>query len=428
MADNDLTSKRLLILGANTETVRLIRSAQNMGVEVGVTDYNPSAPAKRFADVAFDVDGFDIEGLVRLVREEKFDGVMVGVADPLIDPYRRVCEQLELPCYATERQCEVLTNKLVFNSYCREFGIQPIPSYDISPAVEPAELEDVIFPLLVKPVDANSGKGMSVCGNEQELRAAIENAIAFSRSDRYLVQRYMQCDDLLMYFTFQDGKAWISALGDRFTYRGQLDAAPVCVGATYPSRHSELFNSTMLENFQRMFAGLEMGNGVLLISGFVDGENIFVYDPGFRLQGEAPDFHLKSVNGFDQCEMLVRFALTGSMGPVDLDTQNDPDFNGKRAATIWLLLGSGTIDRLEGLDRVRELPEVYEVSQRLFAGDTVTGEMVGTEAQVLARIYLACDSDADRRRSLDRIAEMVSVFDREGGSMLLDGNRFLKPV
>lgn len=49
-----------------------------------------------------------------------------------------------------------------------------------------------------------------------------------------------------------------------------------------------------------------------------------MYDPGFRLQGGGFHITLKGVNGFDQIEMLIHFALTGRMDCYNLDKLNDP--------------------------------------------------------------------------------------------------------
>jgi len=51
------------------------------------------------------------------------DGVLVGVADRLIESYQKVCEALNLPCYGNQYQCEVLTNKKKFNNLCKENNI-----------------------------------------------------------------------------------------------------------------------------------------------------------------------------------------------------------------------------------------------------------------------------------------------------------------
>jgi formate-dependent phosphoribosylglycinamide formyltransferase (GAR transformylase) len=51
-----------------------------MGIYTIVTDYDPNAYAKQFADQAENVNAIDVDALVELAKKERVDGVLVGVA------------------------------------------------------------------------------------------------------------------------------------------------------------------------------------------------------------------------------------------------------------------------------------------------------------------------------------------------------------
>ena len=104
-------NKKLIILGGNPETGVLVEVANSMGVYTIVIDPNPNAPAKEYAAKTYDIDGFDIDGIVAAARENNVDGVLVGVADILVKPYREICEKLSLPCYANEKTIEAFCSK-----------------------------------------------------------------------------------------------------------------------------------------------------------------------------------------------------------------------------------------------------------------------------------------------------------------------------
>ena len=38
---------------------------------------------------------------------------------------------------------------------------------------------------------------------------------------------------------------------------------------------------------------------------FIENNNYYSYDPGFRLQGEAMHIHIDAINGFDHRIMLI---------------------------------------------------------------------------------------------------------------------------
>jgi biotin carboxylase len=409
--------KKLLILGANSETIPLIETAQSMGIFVMVTDFNEFAPAKKYANKAFNVDGLDIKGLIDLCNIEKVDGVIVGVADRLILPYFEVCDALGLPCYATKEQCEFFTNKGKFNQLCSEFDIQTIPNYNNDFLL--GDLSQIKFPVFVKPTDANSGKGMSICHNVIDLNIAVEKAKSHSISKMFLIERFMQCDDMFIYYTFQDGEIYVSATADRFTTDKQGDVSKVCIQASYPSKYNKLYFDSLHPKMVRMFNSLNVRNGVFMISAFVENGSIYLYDPGFRLQGEAPNIPIESICGFDHKKMLVSFALTGTMGEFGINELNDPYFKNKFASTIWILAKEGEIKEISGLDKILNDSNLIRVVQRLFPGDKITNQMVGTEAQVVARFYFKCDSKIELENRILWIRESIDVFNNINDSILL---------
>jgi len=429
--ENDINSttrlkkKKLLILGANPETVPLIETAKKMGVYVLVTDYNPKAFAKPFADKSFNVDGMDVSGLVNLAQQEKIDGVLVGVADRLIVPYQKVCDALGLPCYGTKEQCEIFSDKYKFNQVCLKYDITPIPSKCINRDYHEEELNDLNYPVFVKPVDGNSGKGMSLCQDKSDLIDGIEKALHVSKSGKVLLEKYMDCDDIGIYFTFNDGEIYLSSIADRYTKKQKNNASRVCVAATYPSKYLELYLDQLHNKLCSMFKSLKIQNGVLLISAFVKDGKIYVYDPGFRLQGEAPNIHIEAANRFDQKSMLVEFAITGHMGlQTELQLNNDFRFKGKYHGTIWILVKEGEIAIIKGFTNTESDPDVIKIVQRLFIGDIITDKMIGTEAQVLCRIYITCESKNKLIDKINYYGKKIKVFDTKDNLISLSNYKF----
>ena len=419
--NEDLTGKKLLILGANPETVPLVEIANGMGVKTIVTSNRPEDAAKKCAWKACNVDGMDVPGLVALANEEHVDGVLVGVADILVPVYCKVCAALNLPCYATQEIVDVFSYKDVFKATCERFGVHGIPEFYLDECMNPEDVAKIKYPVMVKPVDGYSGLGMTVCYSAEDLRPAVEKALSASKSGRFIVERYMLCEDMGMYYTFKDGICSASCIYDRYTTDEQPGLARVCLGGTYPSKHIEEYYERMHENALRMFRAIGIKNGVLMLSGFYENGEFYVYDTGFRLQGEAPHLLMKSVHGFDQREMLVRFALTGSEGGLDLEKEDSPYFRGKWAATLWFLLKEGKIDSISGLDGIENDSRVVANVQRLYAGDTVIPEWIGTEKQVLTRLYLVCDSKQALADCLNEYTGKVKATDADGNNMILKG-------
>ena len=409
--------KKILILGANPETAVLVKMAQKMGIYAIVTDNIPGSYAKKIADKSWDIDGMDVKGIVNEARHEQVDGVMVGTADPLIMPYYKICSQLGLPCYGNEKSVTVLTNKAKFKAECSKFGIAGVPEYTL----EQCKNGTVFFPVLVKPSDGRSGKGMTLCYSKDELPDAIEKAKEFSNCKKFLIEHYMQCDDVFMYYTFVNGKCFLSAMADRYTSKDQVGADPVVLGGIYPSKYLMLYMETLHEKMCEMFSDLGIDNGILLIQAFVEDGKFYVYDPGFRLQGGAPHLLVDAINHFDHRRMLINFALTGDMGEKDIAERNDVLFRGKIGASQTVLLKCGKIARIEGIKEISNDVRVVATTQRLFEGDEVY--LRGTEQQILVRFHMVCKDKNELRELVKKINKTVHAFDNENNDMCLQGLR-----
>lgn len=418
---SDLFGKKLLILGANPETIPLVQVANELGVKTIVTSNIPTDAAKKYAWKSCNVDGMDIPGLIALANEEKVDGILVGVADILVPVYCKVCAAMNLPCYATQEIVDVFSYKDVFKATCERYGVHGIPEFYLDANLNPEDIDKIQFPVMVKPVDGYSGLGMTVCYTAEELPAAVEKALSISKNKRFIVERYMQCEDMGMYYTFKDGECSASCIYDRYTTDEQAGLSRVCLGGTYPSKHLDEYFSRMHPNVVRLFKEIGIKNGVLMLSGFYENGEFYVYDTGFRLQGEAPHLLMKAIHGFDQREMLIRFALTGSEGNINLKTDDDTRLRGKWAATLWILLKQGTIAKIEGMDALEEDSRIVANVQRLYEGDEVLPNWVGTEKQVLTRLYLVCESKQELADCLSEYQKKIRVFDTEGNEMQLKG-------
>lgn len=419
--NREFEGKKLLILGGNPETTPLVEIANHMGIQTIVTSGRHTDAAKKAAWKAYDVDGMDVPGIIALAKEEQVDGVLVGVADILVPSYCKVCDALNLPCYATQEITDVFAFKDVFKATCERYGVHGIPEYYLDAEMKREDLDKIQYPVMIKPVDNGGGVGMTVAYNEEELIAGVKKALEASNKKRFIVEKYMLCDDMGMYYTFKDGYCSASCIYDRYTTDEQPGLSRVCLGGTYPSKHLDEYFTRMHDNAVRMFKEIGIKNGVLMLSGFYENGEFYVYDTGFRLQGEAPHLLMKAIHGFDQREMLIRFALTGSEGNINLETDDDAKLRGKWASTLWFLLKEGHIAKIEGLEHLDTDKRVIANIQRLHEGDDVLPEWIGNEKQVLTRMYLVCDSKEELADCLREYQEKVQVYDTEGNNLVLKG-------
>jgi len=402
--------KKVLILGANAETVSLIKKAKEMGLYTIVTDNNPNAFAKRFADQPENVNAMDVDGLVELAKREKVDGVLVGVAESILPAYCAVCERLGFPCYSTADKFETMVRKDFFKEKCREYGVPTIREYD-------ADAADIKFPVIVKPVDSCSSKGIRVCQSADELQEDIEYALSFSRSKKYLIEEYMVGDEVISYYVMQEGNPIFVGMCDRYTYKPKADLVQLPTSYIYPSRHIDSYMEHTDEAVKRMIKGLGLKNGTIFFQAFVDSDGIVrIYEPGYRLNGAQEHLIVSKVSGIDAKELYINLALTGKESDVDLEPLSNPK-PAQISCKLSPLVREGKIARIGGLDEIARIPGVVSINPNYEDGDEVIGE--GTLRQIIGRFFIISDSKEELADAIDKIQNTLTVTDVDGNDMLI---------
>lgn len=159
-------NKKLLILGGIPLSKEIIDQAHKMNIDAYVTDYLEDSPAKKFADKSFMVSTTDVDAVVELIQKENIDGVITGYVDMLLPYYVEIAEKSGLPCYATKEQFAITTDKKIFKSKCKEFSIPVVKEYEFNQD----QLDEIKYPVIVKPVDNSGARGIYICKDKDILR------------------------------------------------------------------------------------------------------------------------------------------------------------------------------------------------------------------------------------------------------------------
>jgi len=408
--------KRLLILGGMRISCEIVRKAKAMGIYTLVADYNKieDSPGKQIADEAVDLSVIDVDAVVAYIKNNNIDGVFVGFNDMLLPYYAEICQRTGLPCYGTKEQFETLIAKDQYKALCRQFGVPTIPEYDIND-------EHIKYPVLVKPVDSSGSRGITICHNRQELDEAVEIGRKASKTGKVLIERYMDGREVTVFWTFQDGNYYLSALANRHVKHNQgTDVIPLPVGYTFPSVYLPKYRAEVEDNCKRMFKHLGLKDGMMFMQCKVEDGTCYVYDLGYRLTGSLEYKILERVCGYNPLEMMICHALTGKMGEESIEDRAVPEFK-TPAFNVSCLCAPGTITKIEGIDAVKAMPEVEDVVIAHTSGETITEQMKGLLAQITVRVLGSVANKEQLLPTMQKIDNTIHIVGSNGEELLLPG-------
>ncbi len=408
--------KKLLILGATAYSINVIKTAKAMGAKTVVVDPVKDAPAKKFADSYYDVDTTDIESLYKIALDEKVDGVFTGYSDINLFSARTLCDKLGFPFYATREQIEKTTDKLRFKEMCRKYDVGTVPQYTESDLTR-----EEIYPIIIKPADSWGSKGISVCYSYAETPRAVEKAIEYSKTDQIIIEKYMGGYDVVnLDYVMQEGKILLSAVGDRYVNTEQKGLSPLTAAGTYPSKYMDKYIQKVDAKVKKMFYEEGMHNGTAFIQSFCDGENFYFFEMGYRTGGGQGSIPLKVICDLDYVEYLINFALSGQMADKDLSLYANPAYD-KRSCALVVILKSGVIGKIEGMDKIAALPQNINITQFYQEGQEVVQKVIGNLGQSLCRMHFVADSWEELKEAVQYANRVLKVTSVDGENMIIAG-------
>jgi hypothetical protein len=232
-----------------------------------------------------------------------------------------------------------------------------------------------------------------------------------------MVEEYVQGDYTVMFYTIQNGHVTLATMADKPVYGNFENSLPkLPMGYFLPSKYVDLCKKRMLPKVQSFVTDLGLKNGVIGIEAVVKDDDIFVFEMQFRLGGMRHHNFVLKENGMDLLAMLVRFAITGKFEGWDASVCDNAAFK-SCYCSLNVLIKPDTVAKIEGLEEIKAMPEVYASTQMLYDGDTV--RLPGTVQQIAFKFSLEADSRDALIRSIKYIQENLKVYNREGKNLVM---------
>ena len=305
--------QKILMLGGAMQQIPIIRQAKEMGLYVITCDYLPDNPGHAMADEYHNVSTTDPEGVLRLAREKKIDGIVAYASDPAAPTAAYVAEKLGLPGnpYESVKCC---TEKDLFRAFLQEHGFNCPRARGYRTYEEAAaEISRFTFPVMVKPVDSSGSKGVVKIFSPEELKAAVEEALSYSRGKRFIVEEFIVKKGYQVSgdgFSV-DGKLVFTSYGNELYSGAGGTREYVALGEFWPSLLTKEQKKKVDDELQRLITALGMRTCAYNIEVILDEHDTpYVLELGPRNGGSYIPQLIQYATGVD----LVRYTILGALG------------------------------------------------------------------------------------------------------------------
>lgn len=346
--------KTVVVLGAADGSLSTYRTAHEMGYRTIAVDWKTTAPGIAVADEYLPLSTRDVPALLAALGDRRdIVGVVAPSSDIALPTQRELTVALGLPVPLSENAVRASVDKRVVRGMLDDLGVS---SYRWLEGDDPAQLaahaRELRFPVVVKPVDAQGGRGVARCADPAEVVSAAWEAQRRSYGGRLMIEEeipgvHCACECIVV-----DGRVAFIAMT-----RLELCPPPLTLTTahTMPAGLPASVEDAIQSIVDKLCTTLDYQQGPLTLDVVVTPEGEpYVIELGLRTGGNGLDELVRQCYGVDP----VRAALQVAVGqPIEL-TPHIP------RPVMWRVLTAehaGELVSISGAARVTAIPEVAEL-------------------------------------------------------------------
>lgn len=405
--------KKLLLLGKAQANVEIIDYAKSIGVFtiVTATEDEDNCISKKVADEQWNISTGDLDTLEAKCFEEKIDAVFCGISEFNIDRLIELGKRLNLPVYCDKEAWSYSRDKMKFRELCETTGVPMAKYYKVTKDFLPEDLCKVEYPVVVKPVDRNGNRGISFCGNEEELKAGYMFALSMSQSDKIVVERRLIGREYGAFYAIADGKASL------------LSFEAMCSQPGFPSNcysfettdSKELghYVEEMDEKIKKLLRNVGCRDGVAWFEMILDQDgHFYVLEMGHRMNGEMMFKAFPVSYNFDVIKWMTDIALGVKHKeedlPVSLRSKAKVSSN---VYAVWTK-AAGVIGRIDGIQALMKHENMY------YSFAAQEGDEVG-QYRHIGTIIFNSGSKFETMQTIETINKSLIVEDVNGNDLII---------
>ena len=396
--------KKALVLAGGLPQTELINQLKSRGYYTILIDYSESPMAEPFADKFYRESTLDIQTVMDIARKESVDIIITCCTDQALATVALVAEKLGLPCYINEKTGWAVTDKEYMKNIFSDNGIPTAP-YIISNRV-PLQI-DLKYPLVVKPVDCNSSKGVAKVGDSESLKKAVEEAVSYSREKKVVIEEYIEGKEISVDAFCIDGT--VTILSTSYSEKIKDSQGFVIWKGFYPAITDESKLSEIQRIASKIVEAFKLNDCPLLIQMLDSDRGLNVIEFSARTGGCLKYRMIFHASKVDIVEATI-----------DLFEKKKPSLNPEKnngyISDEFIYCSDGVFDHIENADLCLEngwASEIYALKKK---GDQV-GSIKSSGDRAVALLIEASSYDEYLRKH-NKVAEKIKVYDEEGRDIM----------
>lgn len=408
---------RLVIIGSLYENIALVSTAKMKGYYTIVCDGYKNGPAKELADKSYTIDVRNVDQIAEMCVAENVDGIIGSYSDLIFEKITEIANRVGLKWYISPEQLKFYRDKLCEKELLTKVSGAKAPEcICINDTSELERINNISYPVVVKPLDMWGSRGVRVAYDENELRLNIKLAQEISQKKSIMIEELMTGDEYNSMAYVYNGKVHLLGIGDREKNKPKEKEIPTVNRIVYPSKKADELWLKVQDIMQRYIELTGQTAGIISMQFFYDNNGIHPIEMVGRILGYEHEL-ITMCSGLSIEELLLAYVY---------DERSIPDLLSKYQMRKDRFAAGLYFTGVHG-KKIKDQSALYRLSSRELVKDHLyfykEGEVIDntSEKSYYARLYI----QASTREELDRECRLIF---NEMHILATDGGQILPPL
>lgn len=293
-----------LVLGVGNAQIDLLRFLHSLaGIEIHALSYCVSERAASFYDYFSLIDITDKRAVLEYAKDKKITHIYTVGSEVAMPTVSWVSQQLALPYFVDFSTATLCQNKLLLREKLRNsFG-----SVKFCPVKHGQTAIDLVFPLIIKPVDSQGQRGISLVQNRTGLDKALSVAFAHSKLDYVIAEQFIDGNEISVNAYVINGNVVFSFISDRIVW--DEFQGGIIKKHQYPSSQDESAQKEVHQLVNETVHSLGIKNGPIYFQIMISDGHPYIIEVTPRLDGCHMWRFIEKIMGSNLLDFSVKHLL-----------------------------------------------------------------------------------------------------------------------
>lgn len=294
--------KKILILGGSHRDIPLIKASQELGyfvITLGNRDYYLG---HNYSDKAYKINFNNLDEVKKIIDQEKIDYLLPGSGEESYLNTVTLSNELGIGNFDKNETAQLVHNKWKFKEFCLANNILT-PSGKFY--TKKSDMEDLIYPIVVKPTNLSGGRGVEVVSTQEELLKSLEKSQKIS--DEIFLEEFID-GNLIAYSVFlKDQRIEYGFTGEDITYLNKY-----MITTAFPCKVSKNVLEKLNQDIEKLSQLLSLVNGMFHLQILIKDDKPYIIDVTRRIPGDLYPYLIEYCDNIKYSQAVVSAYTTNT--------------------------------------------------------------------------------------------------------------------